>query len=106
MSLSSGEYLFNFQSSSGGFLWPGFGENVRVLDWILRRCEGTAKADKSAVGLLPAEGEITLKGLDEPVDMEQLFSVPKQFWLDEVGAFVYYIHHVLRTIAPNFRQHP
>ena len=89
LSLSSGESVFDFQSSSGGFLWPGFGENVRVLDWILRRCEGTAKADKSAVGLVPAEGEINLEGLDEPVDMEQLFSVPKQFWLEEVRTFIY-----------------
>ena len=60
-----------------------------MLDWILRRCEGTAKADKSAVGLVPAEGEINLEGLDEPVDMEQLFSVPKQFWLEEVRTFIY-----------------
>ena len=95
--------MFDFQSSSGGFLWPGFGENVRVLDWILRRCEGTAKADKSAVGLVPAEGEINLEGLDEPVDMEQLFSVPKQFWLEEVRTFLFvFIHRVLRIPAPIF----
>ena len=94
--------MFDFQSSSGGFLWPGFGENVRVLDWILRRCEGTAKADKSAVGLVPAEGEINLEGLDEPVDMEQLFSVPKQFWFEEVRTFWFFIHRVLRILAPIF----
>jgi len=88
------------KSSSGGFLWPGFGENVRVLDWILRRCEGTAKADKSAVGLVPAEGEINLEGLDEPVDMEQLFSVPKQFWLDEVEELRTYFKQQVGSSLP------
>jgi len=88
------------KSSSGGFLWPGFGENVRVLDWILRRCEGTAKADKSAVGLVPAEGEINLEGLDEPVDMEQLFSVPKQFWLEEVEELRTYFKQQVGSSLP------
>jgi phosphoenolpyruvate carboxykinase (GTP) len=48
----------------GKFLWPGFGENSRVLEWVFRRCEGTADAVETPIGLLPAEGEINTEGLD------------------------------------------
>ena len=67
-----------------GFLWPGFGENVRVLDWVLRRCEKSAAAEKTAIGFVPKQGQINLQGLKEPVDMKELFSIPKKFWSDEV----------------------
>ena len=78
------------KSSKGGFLWPGFGENIRVLDWVLRRCEGQNCAQKCAIGYIPKSGEIDLRGLKESVDMEELFSVPKQFWMEEVMNDLYY----------------
>ena len=68
-----------------GFLWPGFGENIRVLDWIFRRCDGDQIAVKSPIGFLPAENSINLDGLSEKVDMEELFSTPVDFWNEEVG---------------------
>ena len=43
-------------NEKGKFMWPGFGENIRVLDWIFRRCNGEDIAQKSAVGLLPKPG--------------------------------------------------
>lgn len=89
------------KSSSGGFLWPGFGENVRVLDWILRRCDGCAEADKSPIGFLPSEGEISLEGLDEPVDIKELYSVPKQFWLDEVEELRTYFKQQVGSSLPS-----
>jgi phosphoenolpyruvate carboxykinase (GTP) len=52
------------KDADGGFLWPGFGENSRVLEWIFRRCEGKAEAIESPIGLLPAEGAIDIGGLD------------------------------------------
>jgi phosphoenolpyruvate carboxykinase (GTP) len=52
------------KDADGKFLWPGFGENSRVLEWVFRRCEGTAEAVETAVGLLPAEGEINTDGLE------------------------------------------
>jgi len=85
----------------GGFLWPGFGENVRVLDWILRRCDGCAKADKSPVGFIPSDGEISLEGLEEPVDLQELFSVPKQFWLDEVNELRKYFKEQVGSSLPS-----
>lgn len=88
-------------SANGGFLWPGFGENVRVLDWILRRCDGCAKADKSPVGFIPSDGEISLEGLEEPVDLQELFSVPKQFWLDEVNELRKYFKEQVGSSLPS-----
>lgn len=65
------------------FLWPGFGENSRVLDWIIRRIEGEDIAIDSAIGLLPKEGSIRLDGLDDDVDIEELFRLPGDFWKKE-----------------------
>ena len=52
------------KGADGKFLWPGFGDNSRVLAWIFRRCEGTAGAVETPVGLVPAEGELDVSGLD------------------------------------------
>src|SRR6185503_9724645 len=66
--------LFNVnwfrKDTDGRFLWPGFGENSRVLAWIFRRCEGTAEAVATPAGLVPAEGAIDTDGLD--VSAEQM----------------------------------
>jgi phosphoenolpyruvate carboxykinase (GTP) len=70
-------------TKEGKFLWPGFGENLRVLDWIIRRCEGDESiGEKSAIGIIPKKGSINLDGLP-PVDWEELFSLPKQYWIDD-----------------------
>jgi phosphoenolpyruvate carboxykinase (GTP) len=51
------------KDEDGKFLWPGFGENSRVLEWVFRRCDGEGETVKSPIGLLPAEGEIDTDGL-------------------------------------------
>jgi phosphoenolpyruvate carboxykinase (GTP) len=64
------------KDADGKFLWPGFGENSRVLEWVFRRCEGEGEAVETPVGLLPAEGEINTEGLDISAEaMEELLSV-------------------------------
>ncbi len=64
------------KDDDGKFLWPGFGENSRVLEWVFRRCEGNAEAVETAIGLLPAEGAINTEGLDIDADaMRELLSV-------------------------------
>jgi phosphoenolpyruvate carboxykinase (GTP) len=64
------------KDADGKFLWPGFGENSRVLEWVFRRCEGSADAVETAIGLLPAEGAINTEGLSiEPEAMKELLSV-------------------------------
>lgn len=78
------------KDDKGQFLWPGFGENSRVLDWIFRRVEGEASARQTPIGFLPAEGALNLEGLGG-VDTNQLFSLPKGFWekeVQEVGKYL------------------
>jgi phosphoenolpyruvate carboxykinase (GTP) len=58
------------KDDDGKFLWPGFGENSRVLAWIVERCAGRAEATETAIGLVPAEGALPTDGLD--LDREQL----------------------------------
>jgi phosphoenolpyruvate carboxykinase (GTP) len=64
------------KDADGKFLWPGFGENSRVLEWVFRRCEGKADAVETPIGLLPAEGEINTEGLEISAEaMRDLLSV-------------------------------
>lgn len=71
------------KSSTGGFLWPGFGDNIRVLDWMFRRVNGEAGAMPSAVGYLPGYDSLNLQGLQD-VDLNELFSLDREFWQREV----------------------
>ncbi|HJV09718.1 MAG TPA: phosphoenolpyruvate carboxykinase (GTP) [Acidimicrobiales bacterium] len=73
------------KSPEGKWLWPGFGENSRVLAWVFERVAGTADAVDSPVGLLPAEGGINVDGLDvAPEDMAELLRVDSEEWRAEV----------------------
>jgi phosphoenolpyruvate carboxykinase (GTP) len=64
------------KDAEGNFLWPGFGENSRVLEWVFRRCDGSAEAVETAIGLLPAEGAISTEGLNiSEQAMRELLSV-------------------------------
>ncbi|XP_040596559.1 phosphoenolpyruvate carboxykinase [GTP], mitochondrial [Mesocricetus auratus] len=71
------------RDEAGRFLWPGFGENARVLDWVCRRLEGEDSAQETPIGLVPKEGALDLSGL-RAIDTSQLFSIPKDFWEQEV----------------------
>jgi phosphoenolpyruvate carboxykinase (GTP) len=53
------------KDDDGKFLWPGFGENSRVLAWIFRRCDGEAEAERTPIGYVPAPGALELDGIDE-----------------------------------------
>jgi phosphoenolpyruvate carboxykinase (GTP) len=64
------------KDADGKFMWPGYGENSRVLEWIVRRLEGKAQAVETPIGLVPAEGELNVEGLDLSADMlAQLLAV-------------------------------
>ena len=52
------------KDEDGKFIWPGFGENSRVLEWVFRRCNGESEAVETPIGLVPAEGELNIEGLD------------------------------------------
>lgn len=69
----------------GHFIWPGFGDNMRVLDWILQRCEDKVEARETAIGYIPYAKDINIDGLDISVDtIEGLLSVDKASWLEDV----------------------
>jgi phosphoenolpyruvate carboxykinase (GTP) len=73
------------RGSDGRFLWPGFGENSRVLKWIIDRVEGRAEGVESAIGLAPRAEELDLSGLDLPVsDIEEVLAVRKEEWQAEL----------------------
>ena len=73
------------QDENGKFLWPGYGENSRVLKWIFERCDGKVHAVDTPIGRLPAPADLDTKGLDLPAaKVAKLLEVDIQGWLDEV----------------------
>ncbi|MGK0721275.1 phosphoenolpyruvate carboxykinase (GTP) [Leucobacter sp. W1478] len=72
------------KGSDGRFLWPGFGDNSRVIDWAIRSIEGEVSGHETAIGLLPAEGELNLSGIEEvSEDLDEIFAIDQRSWLDE-----------------------
>ncbi|MFN7270741.1 MAG: phosphoenolpyruvate carboxykinase domain-containing protein, partial [Gammaproteobacteria bacterium] len=72
------------RDADGKFLWPGFGDNLRVLDWVLRRCAGEAGARETAIGNLPSAADLNLTGLDIPkAALDELLSVDTDAWRAE-----------------------
>ncbi len=73
------------KGADGAFLWPGYGENSRVLKWVFERCEGTAKAVETPIGNLPAPDELDLEGLSiGGRELHMLLSADTEGWLAEV----------------------
>jgi len=71
---------------NGKFIWPGYGENLRVLKWILDRCEGTVDAVETPIGYLPKPEDIDLTGLDGVTTetVKQLLHIDKETWIKEM----------------------
>jgi phosphoenolpyruvate carboxykinase (GTP) len=69
------------KNASGKFVWPGFGENIRVLKWIIQRLSGDAKATRTPIGYVPAPGSLDLDGLDLSwADLALLLTVDREAW--------------------------
>ena len=79
------------KGADGKFLWPGFGENVRVLKWILERVNGKGLAEETPIGHVPTTRALTLDGLDIPQEnMKELLRVDTGDWqkeTEEIGTF-------------------
>ena len=72
--------------SEGHFIWPGFGDNMRVLMWILARCEGKVDAKETAIGYVPYVKDLDLNGLDiEESVVEELLNVDKALWREDAA---------------------
>jgi phosphoenolpyruvate carboxykinase (GTP) len=75
------------KDAEGRFLWPGFGDNSRVLEWVFERCAGRGEAVETPIGLLPAEGAISTDGLDiSPPALRELLSVDVDGWRRDVAS--------------------
>ena len=71
----------------GHFIWPGFGDNMRVLMWILARCEGKVAAKETPIGYVPYAEDINIEGLDIGYDtVNDLLSVDKELWMEDCKA--------------------
>jgi len=74
------------KSAQGKFLWPGYGDNIRVLSWIFDRCDGKAAAKETAIGYVPTEDAIDCSGLNGVGEnMKELTFVDKDAWMKEIG---------------------
>jgi phosphoenolpyruvate carboxykinase (GTP) len=77
------------KDDDGRFLWPGFGENSRVLEWVFERVSGRGDADETPIGWVPAKGAIDTDGLDVPADdLVELLRVDADEWVDELPEIV------------------
>ncbi len=80
------------KDADGRFMWPGFGENMRVIEWILRRCAGSAEVRDTPIGRLPDAADINLDGVDTSLEtLEALLAVDSAAWrqeFDDIGAFL------------------
>jgi phosphoenolpyruvate carboxykinase (GTP) len=73
------------KNSKGRFIWPGFGDNSRVLKWMCERVDGKVGAESTPIGLLPGEGDIDITGLDvSSADIKELTDVDAGVWKAEI----------------------
>jgi phosphoenolpyruvate carboxykinase (GTP) len=75
------------KAADGHFLWPGYGENSRVLEWVFRRCEGGMPAVDTPIGRLPAKDTLDLDGIElAPEDLAELLGVNAAEWREELSS--------------------
>jgi phosphoenolpyruvate carboxykinase (GTP) len=80
------------KGKDGKFLWPGFGDNLRVLEWMIARVEGRAHGKETPIGTLPAAGELKLDGLDlDKATLAELLAVDQAGWQAELAAIGEYL---------------
>ena len=75
------------KDENGNFIWPGFGDNMRVLDWIIKRCEGKVDAVETPIGFVPKAEDINVTGIEDEVTpeiMEKLLYIDKDLWKAEI----------------------
>ena len=89
-------------NGEGSFLWPGFGENIRVLEWIFNRTEGNEKiARMSPIGFVPTKDAIDLEGLNLKQDeFDELFKLDKEFLTEEINQIQKYFDDNVNESTP------
>ena len=94
------------KNADGKFLWPGFGDNMRLLEWMIKRVKADVPGRASAIGVLPGEGELNRDGLNiDAADLQALLHVDTHAWRTEVGAIADYLEEFgERTPAALFEE--
>jgi phosphoenolpyruvate carboxykinase (GTP) len=95
------------QDENGNFIWPGFGDNMRVLDWIIKRCEGEVDAVETAIGYLPKKEDINLEGIEDEVTpeiLDKLLAVDKDLWKAEIAEMRRYYNDDIKAKGGNIPQ--
>jgi phosphoenolpyruvate carboxykinase (GTP) len=94
-------YVNWFRKDERGYLWPGFGDNIRVLKWILDRTENKENYVKTAIGYIPDLNTFDIEGLDiDDSKMKTLLEVDSQVWLDEVRSIENYYNNLYKNTLP------
>jgi phosphoenolpyruvate carboxykinase (GTP) len=92
------------RDAEGRFIWPGFADNMRVLEWVLGRCRGEAEVRETAVGHLPADGAINVEGLKEVPDMDALLAVDPSAWADELRSIAEHMDSFGECVPTGLRE--
>ena len=95
------------QDEDGNFMWPGFGDNMRVLDWIIDRCEGTVDAVETPIGYVPKAEDINIEGLEGEVSLDtvkRLVDVDKDLWKKEIAEMRRYYNEDIKAKGGNIPQ--
>ncbi|ESO08189.1 hypothetical protein HELRODRAFT_156671 [Helobdella robusta] len=98
--------FFRKDPADGSYLWPGYGENFRVLDWVCRRLEGPPDAPgakKTSIGYLPELEHFETRGLDDKTiaNLPRMLTVDRDFWLQEAKELQYFFHTQLNYDVPS-----
>lgn len=88
------------KDKEGKFLWPGFGENSRVLEWMFNRIAGEAGAKLTPIGYVPEEGGLNLTGLGD-INTKELFHISKEFWEKEAEDIQKYLEEQVNADLPH-----
>lgn len=96
----------------GNFIWPGFGENFRVLEWILKRCENQVGAQETPIGFVPKVDDICLDGLDYEIkpghkftkeDLQTILTINNQWWLEDIENIHAFYEKIGKTVPEELR---
>ena len=90
----------------GHFIWPGFGDNLRVLEWIIARCEGKVDAVETPIGYVPEAEDINVEGLDGVTTetVRELLTVDRDMWKEEAAGIEQFYGELTRVPEELYRQ--
>ncbi len=94
------------QDEDGKYLWPGFGENLRVIEWVLARCRGEADAQETAIGYVPTVNSLDMTGLEDlpQENLKKLFSVNREAWKEELNLIEPFFEKLGKRLPKEMRE--